>query len=55
MSIFRGSENFLWDVTKPLGQGATSMVYKGRNKVTWKRIQFIIQTSLLNYKTLSEL
>ncbi|WAR25761.1 TBK1-like protein [Mya arenaria] len=34
----RGSGGFLWDVTKPLGQGATSMVYKGRNKSTGEEV-----------------
>lgn len=28
----RQSQNYLWDVTKVLGQGATSKVYKGRDK-----------------------
>ncbi|XP_061187397.1 serine/threonine-protein kinase TBK1-like [Saccostrea echinata] len=28
----RQSQNYLWDVTKILGQGATSKVYKGREK-----------------------
>ncbi|XP_005093119.1 serine/threonine-protein kinase TBK1 [Aplysia californica] len=30
----RGSPTFVWDTSKPLGQGATSMVYMGRNKKT---------------------
>lgn len=33
MSTLRGSKNYVWDTTKPLGQGATSMVYVGREKV----------------------
>ncbi|CAL1534551.1 unnamed protein product [Lymnaea stagnalis] len=33
MSI-RGSNTFVWDTSKMLGQGATSMVYMGRNKKT---------------------
>ncbi|XP_059169710.1 serine/threonine-protein kinase TBK1-like [Physella acuta] len=33
MSI-RGSQTFVWDTNKMLGQGATSMVYMGRNKKT---------------------
>ncbi|XP_055999732.1 inhibitor of nuclear factor kappa-B kinase subunit epsilon-like isoform X2 [Ostrea edulis] len=28
----RQSQNYLWDITKLLGQGATSKVYKGRDK-----------------------
>ncbi|XP_078309872.1 inhibitor of nuclear factor kappa-B kinase subunit epsilon-like [Crassostrea virginica] len=28
----RQSQNYLWDITKVLGQGATSKVYKGRDK-----------------------
>ncbi|XP_067685126.1 serine/threonine-protein kinase TBK1-like isoform X2 [Haliotis asinina] len=31
-SALRGSMNFVWDLSRPLGQGATSMVYSGRNK-----------------------
>ncbi|XP_046573963.1 serine/threonine-protein kinase TBK1-like [Haliotis rubra] len=31
-SALRGSMNFVWDLNRPLGQGATSMVYSGRNK-----------------------
>ncbi|XP_053391289.1 serine/threonine-protein kinase TBK1-like, partial [Mercenaria mercenaria] len=34
----RGSLSYLWDTTKPLGQGATSMVYKGRNKSTGEEV-----------------
>ncbi|KAL4226664.1 hypothetical protein ACF0H5_014645 [Mactra antiquata] len=34
----RGSLSYLWDINKPLGQGATSMVYKGRNKSTGEEV-----------------
>ena len=33
MSTLRGSRNYVWDTKKLLGQGATSMVYVGREKV----------------------
>lgn len=38
MSTLKGSFNYLWDVTKPLGQGATSMVYRGRNKSSGEEV-----------------
>jgi TANK-binding kinase 1 len=34
MSMLRGSENYIWNVTEILGQGATGNVYKCRNKKT---------------------
>ena len=33
MATLRGSKNYVWDTAKPLGQGATSLVYIGREKV----------------------
>ncbi|XP_052285627.1 serine/threonine-protein kinase TBK1-like isoform X1 [Dreissena polymorpha] len=38
MNTLRGSSHYLWDVSKPLGQGATSMVYKGRNKSSGEEV-----------------
>ncbi|XP_071084205.1 serine/threonine-protein kinase TBK1-like [Haliotis cracherodii] len=37
-SVLRGSNNFVWDLSRPLGQGATSMVYSGRNKRTGEAV-----------------
>jgi TANK-binding kinase 1 len=34
MSMLRGSENYIWNVTEVLGQGATGNVYKCRHKKT---------------------
>ncbi|BFZ10720.1 hypothetical protein BsWGS_13759 [Bradybaena similaris] len=34
MATIRGSNTYVWDTTKLLGQGATSAVYMGRNKRT---------------------
>jgi len=33
MSQLRGSQNYVWNVTDVLGQGATGSVYKCRHKV----------------------
>ena len=40
MSTLRGSKNYVWDTAKPLGQGATSLVYVGREKVRVLAIAF---------------
>lgn len=38
MSSLRGSKNYVWDIAKPLGQGATSLVYIGREKRTGEEV-----------------
>ncbi|KAH9504990.1 hypothetical protein Btru_061346 [Bulinus truncatus] len=38
MGSIRGSNNFVWDTIKMLGQGATSTVYMGRNKKTGEEV-----------------
>ncbi|KAL8617434.1 hypothetical protein ACOMHN_064037 [Nucella lapillus] len=38
MATLRGSKNYVWDTNKPLGQGATSMVYVGREKRTGEEV-----------------
>ncbi|XP_041348781.1 serine/threonine-protein kinase TBK1-like [Gigantopelta aegis] len=38
MAALRGSANYVWDITQVLGQGATSMVYSGRNKRTGEEV-----------------
>nr|QNL15296.1 serine/threonine-protein kinase TBK1 [Littorina littorea] len=38
MSTLRGSKNYVWDTAKPLGQGATSLVYIGREKRTGEEV-----------------
>ncbi|KAL3853388.1 hypothetical protein ACJMK2_016931 [Sinanodonta woodiana] len=50
MSALRGSFNFLWDITRPLGQGATSMVYKGRNKNTGEEVAVKVFTTAGNMR-----
>lgn len=43
----RGSTSYLWDVAKPLGQGATSMVYRGRNKVGTAQVSRKIKATMV--------
>ncbi|KAK7499608.1 hypothetical protein BaRGS_00009260 [Batillaria attramentaria] len=38
MATLRGSKNYVWDTAKPLGQGATSLVYVGREKRTGEEV-----------------
>ncbi|XP_033744503.1 serine/threonine-protein kinase TBK1-like [Pecten maximus] len=44
-STLRGSKHYMWDVTKMLGQGATSKVYRGRNKITGEEVAVKVFTS----------
>ncbi|XP_025106703.1 serine/threonine-protein kinase TBK1-like isoform X2 [Pomacea canaliculata] len=38
MATLRGSKNYVWDTAKCLGQGATSLVYIGREKRTGEEV-----------------
>ena len=40
MSQLRGSQNYVWNVTDVLGQGATGSVYKCRHKVAGCKMLF---------------
>ncbi|OWF42806.1 serine/threonine-protein kinase TBK1-like [Mizuhopecten yessoensis] len=44
-STLRGSKHYMWEVTKMLGQGATSKVYRGRNKITGEEVAVKVFTS----------
>nr|WBP49704.1 TBK1/IKK epsilon family protein [Azumapecten farreri] len=44
-STLIGSKHYMWDVTKMLGQGATSKVYRGRNKITGEEVAVKVFTS----------
>ncbi|XP_060084411.1 serine/threonine-protein kinase TBK1-like [Ylistrum balloti] len=44
-STLRGSKHYMWDITKMLGQGATSKVYRGRNKITGEEVAVKVFTS----------